>query len=60
MQTSVAYESLCVTTGRVHPKAVDDRLSSSELILTSRFWILLFQSRATLYPIPACICKQFS
>lgn len=44
MQTSVAYESLCVTTGCVHPKAVDNPLSSSELILTSHFWILLFQS----------------
>lgn len=37
-------ETLCVTTGHVHPKAVDALLSSSELILTSRLWILLFQS----------------
>ena len=37
-------ETLCVTTGHVHSKAVDAPLSSSELILTSPLWILLFQS----------------
>ena len=37
-------ETLCVTTGHVHPKAADAPLSSSELILTSPLWILLFQS----------------